>query len=177
VPVQNSTIADIFYNIADLLEIEGANTFRVRAYREAARTIEGYPRRLEEMIKADEPIDEIPGVGDDLSKKIREIVETGNLSFYETLRARTPQSLIKLLDISGLGPKRVQQIYRELDITNLEALSAAYVWSRWAYPFWCCFQPFISRFLPISCHLLIQGLKDGWWSSWAVSHLCLSVKC
>lgn len=77
-PVQNSTIADIFYKVADLLEIEGANPFRVRAYRDAARTIEGYPRRISEIVESDNPLDEIPGVGEDLANKILEIVETGN---------------------------------------------------------------------------------------------------
>jgi DNA polymerase (family X) len=125
VPVQNSEIAKIFYDIADLLEIEGANPFRVRAYRVAARTIEGHPRRIEEMVESDIPIDEIPGIGEDLTEKITEIVETGNLAFYETLRERTPQSLIKMLKIDGLGPKRVQQIYQELGVTNLEELHAS----------------------------------------------------
>jgi len=125
VPVQNSEIADIFYEIADLLEIEGANQFRVRAYRDAARTIEGYPRRINEMTENDESLEEIPGIGEDLANKIEEIVKTGNLVFYEKLLARTPQSLLKLLDISGLGPKRVQQLFQELDITNLEELRAA----------------------------------------------------
>ncbi len=124
-PVQNSEIAEIFYEIADLLEIEGANPFRVRAYRDAARTIEGYPRRIEEMVHADDPIDSIPGIGEDLADKISEIVETGSLDFHENLLAQTPQSLIKLLEISGLGPKRVQQLYQELGITNFEELETA----------------------------------------------------
>ncbi len=123
--VQNSEIAKIFYEIADLLEIEGANPFRVRAYRGAARTIEGYPRRINEMVENDEDLDEISGIGEDLAEKIREIVSTGNLMFLEEVRSRTPQSLVKLLDISGLGPKRVQKLYQELDITNLEELRAA----------------------------------------------------
>lgn len=124
-PAQNSEIAELFYDIADLLEIEGANPFRVRAYRDAARTIEGYPRRIEELVAAEEPLDQIPGIGEDLANKITEIVETGNLAFYETLRSRTPLSLLKFLEISGLGPKRVQQLYHELNVTNLEELNAA----------------------------------------------------
>ncbi|MFW5714645.1 MAG: helix-hairpin-helix domain-containing protein, partial [Brevefilum sp.] len=124
-PVQNSEIANIFYGIADLLEIEDANPFRVRAYRNAARTIEGHPRRIEKMVKSNEPIDEIPGIGEDLANKITEFVEMGKLAFYEALRSRTPQTLIELLEISGLGPKRVQQLYQDLGITNLEELSAA----------------------------------------------------
>ena len=124
-PVQNSEIAQIFNEVADLLEIEGANQFRVRAYRNAARTIEGYPDRVYKMVDSGEPIDEISGIGEDLANKIEEIVNTGNLIMLEELRSQTPQSLIKLLDISGLGPKRVQKLYQELDITNIEALREA----------------------------------------------------
>ena len=124
-PVLNTEIAEIFTRIADLLEIEGANTFRIRAYRDAARTIEGYPRQIQKMITAGESIDDIPGIGEDLAQKINEIVETGELAFFENLRSRTPESLLKLLKISGLGPKRVKQIYEELHITDLEELHTA----------------------------------------------------
>lgn len=124
-PVQNSEIAQIFSEAADLLEIEGANQFRIRAYRNAARTIEGYPDRLYKMVESDKPIDDIPGIGEDLAEKIKEIVETGNLVFLEELRSRTPQSLIKLLNISGLGQKRVQKLFHELNITNIEELQSA----------------------------------------------------
>ncbi len=120
--IHNYKIAEIFYKIADLLEIEGANVFRVRAYREAGHTIEGYPKRINKMVKSGEPLENIPGIGKDLAKKIIEVVETGNLQFYEKLRSRTPESLLKLLNISGLGPKRVKQLYEELDITNIEEL-------------------------------------------------------
>jgi DNA polymerase (family 10) len=125
VPVQNSEIAEIFYEIADLLEIEDANPFRVRAYRNAARTVAGYPRRINEMVEEGEDIDDLSGVGEDLAKKIREIVQTGNLEFLEKVRSRTPHSLIKLLGIKGLGPKRVQKLFNELGIRNLKELRAA----------------------------------------------------
>ncbi len=124
-PVQNSEIAQIFNEVADLLEIEGANQFRVRAYRNAARTIEGYPDRVYKMVASGAPIDDLSGIGEDLAKKIEEIVNTGNLVMLEELQSRTPQSLVKLLDISGLGPKRVQKLYQELDITNVEELREA----------------------------------------------------
>lgn len=124
-PVQNSEIAEIFYEIADLLEIEDANPFRVRAYRNAARTVAGYPRRINEMVEEGEDIDDLSGVGEDLAKKIREIVQTGSLEFLEKVRSRTPHSLIKLLGIKGLGPKRVQKLFNELGIRNLEELRAA----------------------------------------------------
>ncbi len=124
-PVQNSEIAEIFYEIAHLLEIEDANPFRVRAYRNAARTVAGYPRRINEMVEEGEDIDDLSGVGEDLAKKIREIVQTGSLEFLEKVRSRTPHSLIKLLGIKGLGPKRVQKLFNELGIRNLEELRAA----------------------------------------------------
>lgn len=123
--VQNSEIADIFYEISDLLEIEGANHFRVRAYRNAARTIEGYPKRIYKMLESDENLEEISGIGEDLADKIHEIINTGNLRFLEELRARTPVSLVELLAISGLGPKRVQQLYHQLNITNIQELQDA----------------------------------------------------
>lgn len=124
-PVQNSEIADMFYEVADLLEIEDANPFRVRAYRNAARTIEGYAKRIYKMIDDGDDLKEISGIGEDLAEKIKEVVDTGNLRFLEDLRARTPHSLIELLKISGLGPKRVQQLYQELNITNLQELQDA----------------------------------------------------
>lgn len=124
-PVQNSEIADMFYEVADLLEIEDANPFRVRAYRNAARTIEGHPKKIYKMIENGDDLKEISGIGEDLAEKIKEVVNTGILSFLEDLRAQTPHSLIELLNISGLGPKRVQQLYHELDITNLQELQDA----------------------------------------------------
>jgi DNA polymerase (family 10) len=124
-PVQNSEIADMFYEAADLLEIEDANPFRVRAYRNAARTIEGHSKRIYKMIDDGENLKEISGIGEDLAEKIREVVDTGNLRFLEDLRSRTPHSLIELLKISGLGPKRVQQLYHKLDIKNLQELQDA----------------------------------------------------
>lgn len=124
-PVQNSEIADMFYEVADLLEIEDANPFRVRAYRNAARTIEGHPKKIYKMIENGDDLKEISGIGEDLAEKIKEVVNTGILSFLEDLRAQTPHSLIELLNIPGLGPKRVQQLYHELDITNLQELQDA----------------------------------------------------
>lgn len=124
-PVQNSEIAEMFHEVADLLEIEDANPFRVRAYRNAARTIEGYAKRIYKMIDDGDDLKEISGIGEDLAEKIKEVVDTGNLRFLEDLRARTPHSLIELLKISGLGPKRVQQLYQELNITNLQELQDA----------------------------------------------------
>jgi DNA polymerase (family 10) len=124
-PMTNTEIADAFNEIADLLEIEGANQFRVRAYRDAARTISGLPRNVREMVANDEDLTELSGIGEDLAGKIKTLVETGHLTQLEELRERTPPALADMLQIEGLGPKRVQTIYHELDVTDLEELEQA----------------------------------------------------
>ena len=117
-PVYNAEISRIFNEVADLLEIEGANEFRVRAYRDAARTIDGYPRTMANMIEEGEDLTELPGIGDDLAGKIEEIVETGGLTQLDEIRSRTPPELADLLDIAGLGPKRVATLHEELGVTT-----------------------------------------------------------
>ena len=124
-PIHNSEIADVFSQVADLLEIEGANEFRVRAYRKGARTIKGYPRSMAELIDEGQDLTELSGVGKDLAGKIQEIVKTGGLRQLEEIKQRTPAGLARMLKIEGLGPKRVQQLYEELDITSLDQLGKA----------------------------------------------------
>ena len=124
-PVYNSDVAEIFEKVADLLEIEGANQFRVRAYRDAARTIRSLSRSLLDLVEEGEDLTELPGIGEDLAGKIQEIVETGDLDQLERLTRQTPADLAKMLEISGLGPKRVQTIHEELGVSNLKELRAA----------------------------------------------------
>lgn len=124
-PVLNSEIASAFREVADLLEIEGANIFRVRAYRNAARTIGELPQSAWEMVEADKDLTDLDGIGEDLAKKIKVLVETGTLPQLQQIKARTPAGLAEMLKIEGLGPKRVQALYQELGITSLEALQAA----------------------------------------------------
>lgn len=88
-PIQNSDVAGTFEKVADLLEIEGENRFRVRAYRDAARTVGGHSRSVAEMVKQDEDLTELSGIGEDLADKTREIVETGKLSQAEELEKKT----------------------------------------------------------------------------------------
>ncbi len=127
-PIHNSEITAIFYELADLLEIEGANEFRVRAYRNAARTIADLPRSVRDMLDDAEVqppykvLTELPGIGEAMAKKMAEIVETGSLTALEEVKQRTPEELTKLLKIAGLGPKRVQTLYKELGVTNLQDL-------------------------------------------------------
>lgn len=124
-PVLNVEIAEIFREVADLLEIDDANPFRVRAYRNAARAIETLPRSAHTLVAEGEDFTEISGIGEDLAAKIEEIVKTGGLKQLEELKQRTPAELADLLDISGLGPKRVAQLHEALGIETLEELEAA----------------------------------------------------
>lgn len=124
-PVSNAEVAAVLSQVADLLEIQGENPFRVRAYRTAARTVGDLPRSVAQMAAAGDDLTELPGIGADLAGKIREIVERGTLDALEKLRRSTPGELAKLLEISGLGPKRVQALWKQLGVTTLEGLKAA----------------------------------------------------
>jgi DNA polymerase (family 10) len=124
-PVHNADIAAIFEEIADLLEIQEANPFRVRAYRNAARTIGEYGRDVAAMIAHGEKLPKLPGIGADLMAKIEEIARTGKSHFLEELRAQLPPTITELLHIPGLGPKRVKMLYDSLQVQTLEQLAQA----------------------------------------------------
>ncbi len=123
--VHNKEIADLFNQLADLLEIEGANPFRVRAYRNAARCIVDAPHSLAERVKAKEDLTELPGIGKDLAKKIETIVNTGHLPALEKEAKQVPHALIDMMSLPSLGPKRVKKLYEILNIKNLEDLKKA----------------------------------------------------
>ena len=125
--MDNPTIARIFADVADLLEIQGgANVFRIRAYRNAARTVESLGASAEAAVKTGEPkLDDLPGIGKDLAGKIKEIVETGKLPLLEELKGKIPAGVLAMMRLPGLGPKRAKQIHAELGIDSLEALDAA----------------------------------------------------
>ncbi len=124
-PILNSEIADAFREMADLLEIEGANQFRVRAYRNAARTIEELPTNVRDMVEDGKDLTDLSGIGKELAEKIKTMVETGELPQLKKLEDRTPAELAKMLTIEGLGPKRVQAIHDHLGIETLTDLKAA----------------------------------------------------
>jgi DNA polymerase (family 10) len=124
-PILNPDIVHIFDEIADLLEIEDANPFRVRAYRNAARLVQGLSSDVKTMVEAGEDLTELPGIGDDLTKKIIEIVTTGHCSFLEKLEKQTPPALTELLKVPGLGPKRVKALWHELDVETVDQLTRA----------------------------------------------------
>lgn len=124
-PVRNTEIADIFDRLADLLEIEGANPFRVRAYRNAARTIRSYGKSMSDLVKSDTDLSKLPNIGKDLAGKIKTLVETGKLPLLEKVERHTPAALSELMKIKGLGPKRVRALYRKLDIKSVDDLKHA----------------------------------------------------
>lgn len=124
-PIYNSEIADKFRELADLLEIKGANRFRVRAYRKAAQTISNLSKRLEDMIKDEEDLTQLSGIGKELSKKIKEIIETDELSALIKAKDEIPAGLIELLNVEGLGPKRVKTLYQELGVESMKDLRKA----------------------------------------------------
>lgn len=124
-PVENTEIAALFNRFADLLEIEDANPFRVRAYRNAGRTIAGYSRSIAQLVSEGRDLEELPGIGKDLAAKIKTIVLTGRLPQLERIEKRTPRALSDLIQLPGLGPKRVKLLYRELHIRSAEDLQRA----------------------------------------------------
>lgn len=124
-PIHNADIAAIFEEIADLLEIQGANPFRIRAYRNAARTLGELSRDVRMLVEKGDDLKRLPGIGDDLSAKIREIVATGSCSFLEHLRTELPPAVAELLKIPGLGPKRVKALHHDLEVQTVEQLYRA----------------------------------------------------
>ncbi|HMA31048.1 MAG TPA: DNA polymerase/3'-5' exonuclease PolX [Casimicrobiaceae bacterium] len=125
-PLQNLLIATALDEIADRLEIQDANPFRVRAYRDAARTIGEFQRDLKSMLERGEALPRLPGVGADLAGKIRELALTGRCDLLDHLRSDMPASITELLKVPGLGPKRVRALWHDLGVeTPGQVLRAA----------------------------------------------------
>src|SRR5689334_18407291 len=124
-PERNANIAAVLEEIADLLDIQGANAFRVRAYRNAARNILDLGTEIDVLMERGTPLTEISGVGADLAQKIADILRTGTCEFVESLRAEVSPGITQLLKIPALGPRRVRTLYQTLHIDNLEKLLAA----------------------------------------------------
>jgi DNA polymerase (family 10) len=123
--MQNPDIARLFDEVADLLEIKDENPFRIRAYRNAARTIRDFPESIADWVRDAKDLTEIPGIGDDLAEKIGEFVTTGTLPLRTQLLAKLPSGLLDLLRIPGLGPKRVKLLYEDLEIKSAADLRIA----------------------------------------------------
>jgi DNA polymerase (family 10) len=123
--MENKSIADILTEIADILDIQGENPFRVRSYRNAARTIADMSQSVQALVQAGEQLDEIPGIGKSLAEKIEEIVTTGRSRFLQELQGKVPAGLTELLKLEGLGPKKVKLLYDELGVDSVDRLEKA----------------------------------------------------
>jgi DNA polymerase (family X) len=124
-PVHNSEIAEMFEEVADLLEIEGANEFRIRAYRNASRVVAGLSKSAADLVADEKALTELPGIGKDLAGKIAEICRTGKFPVLEECRSRASPGIRTLLRIPGLGAKRIRVLCDELKITGVEDLRKA----------------------------------------------------
>ena len=123
--LQNREIAGLFEEVANLLEIAGENPFRVRAYRNAARSISDMGGELSGLVKEGRDLSGLPGIGKELAAKIVEALETGTLEALAELHERIPATVTDLLKLPGLGPKKVKVLFDELGITNLDELKQA----------------------------------------------------
>ena len=117
-------VAEILLEIGVLLELKGENPFKTRAYAAAARTLDGLGEPLARLV-AEKRLGEIKGIGAALEQKITELVETGRLTYYEELKASVPAGLIEMLDIPGLGPKKIRALHTKLEVDSIEKLVAA----------------------------------------------------
>ncbi|TVP58358.1 MAG: DNA polymerase/3'-5' exonuclease PolX [Gemmatimonadales bacterium] len=123
--MENIEIADRLNELADLLEIKGANPFRIRAYRNAVRTVGGLTRPLVHMVRDGEDLTELPGIGKDMDSHIRELLATGELEMLAEVTAEVPRELAVLTRLDGVGPKKARKIWKELGITTPEELEVA----------------------------------------------------
>ena len=121
--MDNLGIARVFTNIGDLLEIKGANPFKIRAYRNVADIVGHMAERIADL--TDEEVREIPGIGKDLTAKIRELIDTAALAYYDELRQEFPPTILDMLRLQGVGAKTVAALYGELGIETVDALEAA----------------------------------------------------
>jgi DNA polymerase (family 10) len=122
--LNNQELAQIFDNIADMLSIQGEIVYKTLAYRRAAESIRAQARRVEDIWREGN-LKDIPGVGDAIAKKIDELLGQGQMSFYEELKQSVPVGLVEILKVGDVGPKKAALFWKELGITDLDALEAA----------------------------------------------------
>ena len=119
--MKNIEIAQIFNNIANMLEIENENPFRIRAYRRAAENLENIAEDIEELVAKGE-LEGLPGIGKDLASKIEEFIKTGKIKFYEDLKKHAPLVVLDLMGIPGIGPKTAKLLATKLRLKSIKGL-------------------------------------------------------
>lgn len=123
--LENLDVARELTLLADLLEIQGANPFRIRAYRNAVNTVEGLSRPLHEMVAAGEDLTELPAIGDNVAAHIVELLQTGSIDRLREVEAEFPRSLVELMALEGLGPKKARKLFEELGVRTIDDLARA----------------------------------------------------
>lgn len=123
--MENAQIAEKFEEIADLLELQEGNEFRIRSYRSAARTIRDQSGRMEDMVEEDQDLTDLPNIGQSTADKIREIVQTGTCQRLEEQRENVPEGLIEVMKVPNLGPRTTMKLHRKLEIKSLDDLQKA----------------------------------------------------
>ncbi|MCI0787593.1 MAG: DNA polymerase III, partial [Chloroflexi bacterium] len=117
-PANNEDIAQLFENMATLLEMKGDSVFKIRAYQRAARTIEHLSLPLSQAVAEDADLKKIPGIGKAISDKIQELLKTGKVSAYDRLVAELPKGVLDLMAIPGVGPKTAMLLTQELGLDS-----------------------------------------------------------
>ncbi len=123
----NAQAAEILGQIADLLDISGANSFRIRSYRQAAESLGSWGEEIEEIYAAQglQGLRDIPNIGKSLAEKLEELLTTGQINLYQDLLAQFPDGILELLQVPGLGPRTVALIWSELEIGDIDELEQA----------------------------------------------------
>ncbi len=121
----NADVARVLEHLAVMLELDGANVFRVRAYREGARVIGSSGESVEALVAGEGELEKLPGIGKDLAQKIRDLVATGSTELYVEMQKKWPLAVVELTELHGLGPKRVKTLFETLHVQNREQLEAA----------------------------------------------------
>ena len=120
--MENLEIAKVLSQMADLLEIQDANPFRVRAYRNAARFVDGYAKPMRKLVEEESDLTDLPGIGKEMARHIHELIETGGLSVLDELAEKIPRSLIDVIELPGVGPKKAKKLWKELGVETVDEL-------------------------------------------------------
>jgi DNA polymerase (family 10) len=128
-PMDKATIADVLEKIATLLELKDENPFKIRAYTNAARSLETWGGSIADL-RDQETLEKIPGIGKAIAAKIKELVETGSLQFFEDLRAEFPADILELFSLPGLGAKKIKALHEKLQVSSIAQLHEACVAGR-----------------------------------------------
>ena len=127
--MDKATIADVLEQIATLLELKGENPFKIRAYVNAARSLETWGGNIADLGN-EEILEKIPGIGKAIAAKIKELVETGSLKFFDDLRAEFPADILELFSLPGLGAKKIKALHEKLQVSSIAQLHEACVAGR-----------------------------------------------